>query len=119
MQIAWVKQANATPTGAFPTDVTRLQADLTRTMARFLKDRFPNIRLAYYSSRIYAGYANTTLNPEPYAYQAGFAVKWMIEQQINGAPELNYNPAQGTVERFAFLGAISLGRRIEIRGAMG
>ena len=96
VQIAWVKQANATPTGAFPTDVTRLQADLT-TIAQILKDRFPNIRLAYYSSRIYAGYADTTLNPEPYAYQAGFAVKWMIEQQINGAPELNYDPAHGTV----------------------
>jgi len=96
VQIAWVKQANATPSGAFPTDVTRLQADLT-TIAQLLKDRFPNIRLAYYSSRIYAGYADTALNPEPYAYQAGFAVKWMIEQQINGAPELNYDPAHGTV----------------------
>ena len=40
VQIAWVKQANAGPTGAFPTDVTRLQADLT-TIAQMYERSFP------------------------------------------------------------------------------
>jgi hypothetical protein len=46
--------------------------------------------LIYTSSRIYAGYATTSLNPEPYAYQSAFAVKWLIQEArhtIRGRPE--------------------------------
>jgi hypothetical protein len=62
--------------------------------------KFPNIKLAYFGSRFYAGYSNGTVNPanpEPYAYQTGFAVKWSIEDQLNGLASLNYNPANGPV----------------------
>nr|NIW44804.1 hypothetical protein [Gammaproteobacteria bacterium] len=31
------------------------------------------------------------------AFETGFAVKWLIEQQINGDPELNFNPDNGDV----------------------
>jgi hypothetical protein len=63
-----------------------------------IRDKYPRVRLVYLASRIYAGYATTTLNPEPYAYEQGLANKWMIEHQISGAPLLNYNPALGPVE---------------------
>ena len=96
VQIAWVKEANAQPRAAFPADALELQGQLAE-IARILKIRFPNIRTAYYSSRIYSGYASSTLNPEPYAYQSGFAVKWLIEDQINGASDLNFDPAKGDV----------------------
>ncbi|MBI4470198.1 MAG: hypothetical protein HY650_12840 [Acidobacteria bacterium] len=96
VQIAWVKQANAGPRGVFPADERKLQAELA-TIAQILKTRFSNIKLAYYSSRIYGGYASTGLNPEPYAYQAGFSVKWLVEDQINGAAGLNFDPVAGPV----------------------
>jgi|SRR5450432_2087300 hypothetical protein len=38
-----------------------------------------------------------SFNPEPYAYEGGFSVKWLIADQIAGKPELNYNPARGPV----------------------
>jgi hypothetical protein len=96
VQIAWVKEADAGPTAAFPNDALTLKNELS-AIARILKARFPNIRLTYCSSRIYAGYASTTLNPEPFAYQSGFAVKWLIEDQINGIADLNCNPDAGPV----------------------
>lgn len=84
VQVVWVLQAepsgNLTP---FPGGATQIQDWLGSAM-RILKTRYPNVRLAYFSSRIYAGYATTALNPEPYAYESAFAVKWLIEQQIAG-----------------------------------
>lgn len=97
VQIAWVKEANPGPTLDFPNDALKLKDELAN-IAKILKTRYPNIRLAYYSSRIYAGYASSTLNPEPFAYQSGFAVKWLIEDQINGSPDLNFDPARGAVK---------------------
>jgi uncharacterized protein (TIGR03437 family) len=97
VQIAWVKEANASPSAAFPAHAQELR-DQFALIAQILKTRFPNIRIAYYSSRTYAGYASTTLNPEPYAYESGFAVKWMIENQINGSTDLNFDPARGAVK---------------------
>jgi hypothetical protein len=96
VQAAWLKEAHARPTEPFPADAKRLQTDL-QTIVQILKSRFPNLKLVYLSSRTYAGYATTTLNPEPFAYQSGFAVKWLIEDQINGAPDLNFDPARGAV----------------------
>ncbi|MEW6213130.1 MAG: Ig-like domain-containing protein [Acidobacteriota bacterium] len=96
VQIAWVKEANARPTEGFPQHANKLRDELA-LIAQILKTRFPNIKLAYYSSRTYAGYASTTLNPEPYAYESGFAVRWLIEDQINGTTGLNFDPSRGEV----------------------
>jgi uncharacterized protein (TIGR03437 family) len=77
------------PSLPFPDDAKKLQAE-TLQIIQMAKARYPNLRLVYLSSRIYAGYADTPLNPEPYAYQGGFSVKWLIEAQINGDPALDY-----------------------------
>ncbi len=90
VQTAWMKQAHPRPTLPFPEDARHLQADL-KAIALTLKSRFPNLRLLYLSSRIYAGYASTSLNPEPFAYQSAFAVRWLIEEQIRGEPALSYD----------------------------
>jgi len=97
VQVAWIKLANARPTEIFPEDA-RIQQRQMATVVQILKQRFPNLKIAYLSSRIYGVYALKDLNPEPYAYQSGFAVKWLIEEQINGSPNLNYDPAKGEVK---------------------
>jgi lysophospholipase L1-like esterase len=96
VQAIWLKEAEAGPDEAFPLDAQILQRDLEE-IVRIIKSRYPNARQVYTSSRIYAGYAVTSLNPEPFAYQSGFAVRWMIEAQLAGAPLLNFNSARGAV----------------------
>ena len=93
VQAAWVKEADASPSNGFPAYARQLQTELA-SLARMLRVRYPNLRLAYLSSRIYGGYASSNLNPEPYAYESGFSVKWVIADQIQGNPELSY--ASGT-----------------------
>jgi uncharacterized protein (TIGR03437 family) len=87
VQAVWLKEADAAPRLAFPASARALQAEL-RTIVLSLKQRFSNLRLVYLSSRIYGGYASSTLSPEPHAYESGFAVRWLIEDQIKGDPEL-------------------------------
>ncbi|MGD0500063.1 MAG: hypothetical protein ABSC23_16695 [Bryobacteraceae bacterium] len=85
VQVIWLKEADADPTATFPIYPQTLQSEML-TVIQQARARFPNLKIVYLSSRIYAGYADTTLNPEPWAYESGFAVKWLIEQQINSAP---------------------------------
>lgn len=96
VQAVWLKQATRGPSRPFPQEVQQLKAYLLSTV-HHLRDRFPNLKIAYLSSRIYAGYAETPLNPEPHAYETAFAVKWLVAEQIAGKPELNYAPAKGSV----------------------
>jgi hypothetical protein len=94
VQVAWIKEADAQPTAAFPRHAQMLEEELEK-IVRLMHGRFANLRIVYVSSRIYGGYAKTKLNPEPFAYESGFAVKWLIEKQIKGARDLNYDPAVG------------------------
>jgi hypothetical protein len=87
VQIAWVKQVNPRPSVSLPAveaDAFRLEASLG-DIVRTLRVRYPSLRQIFLSSRTYAGYATTTLNPEPYAYETGFAVKWLVTAQIEQA----------------------------------
>jgi Cu/Ag efflux protein CusF len=96
VQAAWIKQADPGPTQGFPAYAQTLQGEL-RQIVQLMHRRFPNLKLVYLSNRTYGGYAKTRLNPEPYAYESAFAVKWLIEEQLRGDPSLNYNPAKGPV----------------------
>jgi len=97
VQAVWIKQADAGPSQGFPRYAQTLQAELAN-IVRLLHERFPNLKLVYLSSRTYGGWARTRLNPEPYAYESGFAVKWLIEEQIKGDKDLNFDPAKGDVK---------------------
>jgi hypothetical protein len=103
VQIVWLKQADAGPTKSLPAadaDAYVLENRLG-SIVRAIKTRYPNTQQIFLTSRTYAGYATSTLNPEPYAYESGFAVKWLIQAQIDQidrgtiidthAGDLNYN----------------------------
>lgn len=96
VQAVWLKQAIIQPSRPFPAEAKRLQEYLIATVQN-LTSRYPNLKIVYLSSRIYAGYAASPLNPEPHAYESGFAVRWTIADQIAGKPELNYDAAKGAV----------------------
>lgn len=94
VQVIWIKQAQAGPGtnyGPFPVHAEALRDDLQTIMTRVV-DQYPNVRMCFLSSRTRA-YTDieTTLNPEPYAYESAFSVRWLIERQIDGEPALDYN----------------------------
>lgn len=95
---AWFEPTNAINSGTFPTDMSQLYSQIETVLQNILL-KFPNIKIVYMSSRTYSAYSNgkVTDNPEPYAFESGFAVKWTIEDQINGLPALNYDPTLGPV----------------------
>jgi len=75
-------------------DVCHLMQEMGQ-IARTIKTRYHNVEQMYVHSRIYGGYANPNdsfqddpthfqlLNPEPFAYEQGFAMKWLIQAQID------------------------------------
>jgi len=85
VQAIWLKQADIQPTVALPSanaDAFILEKALG-DIVRACKIRYPNLQVVFLSSRIYAGYATTLLNPEPYAYESGFSVQRLVQAQIN------------------------------------
>jgi hypothetical protein len=97
VQAVWIKQADAGPSQGFPGYARTLQGEL-RKVVQVLARRFPNVKLTYLSSRTFGGYARSRLNPEPYAYESGFSVKWLIEEQLKGDSALNFDAGKGTVK---------------------
>jgi hypothetical protein len=99
VQAAWIKQAQHTPSehGEFPKHAQELCDDLLACVLQ-AKARYPNLQVVYLSSRIYAGYAKVALNPEPYAYESAFAVRWAIQRQMGGAKEVNCDASKGDVK---------------------
>lgn len=84
VQVAWVQVSNANPTASLPAanaDAYELETRLGN-IVRLMKSRYPNLQIVLLSSRGYGGYATAPIHPEPQAYETGFAVKWLIEAQI-------------------------------------
>jgi len=86
VQVVWIQEADLNPTYS-PTlpsssaDAYNFEYLMGQTV-RALKVRWPNVKQVFFSSRLYAGYTTTDQSPEPYAYEYGFAVKWLINAQI-------------------------------------
>ena len=99
VQALWIKHAEAMPAklGDFPEHARVLRDSIVNTL-NIARQKYPNLRVAYLSSRIFGGYATTQLNPEPYAYEEAFSLRWVIQDQIKGEPRLNYDPRRGEVK---------------------
>ncbi len=104
VQVVWLQVLDA-GWSTFPANSDRLVANIA-SITRTLRIRYPNLRLVFLGSRVYGGRVLAGSNwdhlREPYSYETGFAMKWLIEAQIdqmgNGgtivdarAGDLNYN----------------------------
>lgn len=96
VQVAWIK-LTLIQGGDFPEKAYSLRDHLEIIMG-LLKDRFPNLKIAYLSSRTRSYTYWRGLSPEPVAFETGFAVRWLIEEQLNGQPSLNYDSTRGDVK---------------------
>ncbi len=99
VEIAWVKLADPKPTTSLAADSADAQIFLSNLgqVLRALKIRYPQLQLVFLSSRTYGGYSTNDWNPEPYAYEEGFSVKWAIESQINEMRSSPPNPHAGSL----------------------
>lgn len=82
VQVVWLKTVIPREPRGFPENARRLQRAL-RSIVEILRTKFSQLKLVYVSNRIYSGYSETDLHPEPLAYESAFAVKWLIEEHIN------------------------------------
>jgi len=89
IQVAWIETSDGITTGTFPSDMTTMQGQYESMMGT-MHTLFPKLTMVYFSSRIYAGYSNgvAKIDPEPYAYESGFAVKNAINDQLNNKSTL-------------------------------
>ncbi len=98
VQAAWIEEYNGDPAAdgfqslcdptvagcsnnVSHTEALRYEQQLGGIL-RAAKTRWPNLQQAIHSSRIYGGYATTNHSSEPYPYEYGFSVKWLIQAQI-------------------------------------
>jgi hypothetical protein len=83
VQVAWVQLVTNNPVRSLPpqdADAYRLKGTIAAAI-REMKVQYPNLRIAYISSRVYGGYATTSWNPEPFAYESAYSVRWLIMRQ--------------------------------------
>lgn len=102
VQVVWLKAVNNNST-ANPS-LPDLNADAFLLLSRLadvvrtLKLKYPNLQQIFLSSRIYGGYSTLPTSPEPYAYETAFAVKWLIESQIEQMATGQVNPQTGDLD---------------------
>lgn len=89
VQVLWLKnQYNFDNLGTFPSGAQILRDQLGQ-IVRIARQKYPNLRLAYLSSRTYGDYASTVRGTG--AYESGFGVKWVVQRQLAGDPALAYS----------------------------
>ncbi|MEO7310500.1 MAG: hypothetical protein ABIX01_08890 [Chitinophagaceae bacterium] len=102
VQVIWFKEAEASPTDTAFASYPDALKQKYKSVVLIIKKKFPKVKLCYLSSRIYAGYATSQLNPEPYAWYSGWSVKRLIDDQVGGDASLNYAGAAPNVPWLAW-----------------
>ncbi len=99
VQVVYIKDIDPTPSGTFPTDMAKLQSEY-ESIVQNIHTKFPKVKLAYFGGSVYTGYSNglSNIDSEPWAYESAFAVKWAIQDQINGKLALNWDSSKGVVK---------------------
>jgi len=85
VQVIWMQQINQNPYTPLPiqyADSYLLKATIAQTL-RTLKGEFPNLQVVYLSDPQYGGYGTQQFLGEPFAYEDGFADRWVVLGQIS------------------------------------
>jgi hypothetical protein len=100
VEVIWMLNANPRPGVALPASDAEAYVYEREIgeIARAARQRYPNLKLMFISTRVYAGYAAVPLNPEPYAYEYGFSVKWAIQAQIDEMRSGKTDPIAGDLD---------------------
>jgi hypothetical protein len=94
VQVVWLQITDSAPTVSLPAreaDAYLLRDRLSDVMIS-LKSRYPNLALVFLSSRMYGGFSRNAFLGEPFSYESGFAVKWLIQSHITD----KHSPNNGT-----------------------
>lgn len=95
LQVVWVKSALIQSNHGELESAALAEKTALEAVLRNLAAKYPSVRIAYLTSRAYGGYG-CGLSPEPAAYAHGLAIKWIIEEQLDGRhddmPFLSWGP---------------------------
>jgi hypothetical protein len=99
VQVVWIKHADPMPSpDEKPLEYAKNLKSWLASIVRTLKSEYPSVKIVYLSSRTYGGYNAAGLrlvNPEPFAYESAFSVRWLIQDQIKGEADLNFDTTKG------------------------
>lgn len=85
VRAAFHKLVYANPGSAFGSvdeyvdELSYIGADVVRS----IRVNFPYVEIVWFQARSYGGFDTGTLNPEPYAYGSGLAVRKLVQAQID------------------------------------
>lgn len=101
VSVIWFMLANTVKSSSTPDSYTDTLENDTRNALDLFAIEFPNLKVVWLQSMIYAGYSTTSGNHEPYAYQTG-VVAQRVSMDQDWPFFVGYGPylwADGTVPR--------------------
>ncbi|MFI5171133.1 MAG: T9SS type A sorting domain-containing protein [Chitinophagales bacterium] len=95
VQVIWIMTTSRVDTLMFWPFQPRSITDKYEVLMPILMSKFPNLKQIFVSGFNYGGYADPTKEfydviNEPGSYWNNWSVKWLVERQINGDPDLKF-----------------------------